>query len=112
MNASSGLPEILVTNPIHADVLDRLKAVGRVRINTDAEPWAPAELAARARNADAIMGFMTDTVDAELLATAPRLRVVACALKGFDSYDIAACTRAGVWVSIVPDLLTDRKSVV
>ena len=107
MNARSAMPEILVTNPIHPEVLARLEAVGRVRVNTDAEPWTPAELAARARHADAIMGFMTDTVDAGLLAAAPHLRVVACALKGFDSYDVAACTRAGVWVSIVPDLLTE-----
>jgi phosphonate dehydrogenase len=61
----------------------------------------------RAKDADAIMGFMTDSVDVELLAKAPRLRVLACALKGYDSYDIDACTRAGVWVSIVPDLLTE-----
>lgn len=31
---------------------------------------------------------------------------MAAALKGFDNYDVAACSRAGVWVSIVPDLLT------
>jgi phosphonate dehydrogenase len=34
------------------------------------------------------------------------LRVVAAALKGFDNIDVAACTRRGVWVAIVPDLLT------
>jgi len=32
---------------------------------------------------------------------------VACALKGYDSYDAEACARAGVWLSIVPDLLTE-----
>lgn len=50
---------------------------------------------------------MTDCVDRATLAQAPHLRVVACALKGFDSYDVDACTDAGVWVSIVPDLLTE-----
>lgn len=61
---------------------------------------------ARAAQADAMMAFMPDTVDEAFLAAAPRLRIVACALKGFDNFDVAACERAGVWVSIVPDLLT------
>lgn len=75
-------------------------------MNAAITPWTPAQLAERLRSADAMMGFMTDRVDAALLRQAPRLRVVACALKGFDSYDVAACTQAGVWLSIVPDLLT------
>lgn len=101
------MPKILITNPIHADVRARLEAVGAVDMNQDTEPWTPAQLAARLQEADAMMGFMTDRVDSELLQRAPRLQVVACALKGFDSYDVAACTRAGVWMSIVPDLLTE-----
>ncbi len=40
------------------------------------------------------------------LAGCPRLKIVACALKGFDNFDVEACTAAGVWVTIVPDLLT------
>lgn len=107
MNARGHRPKIVVTNPIHPEVRARLEAMGSVEMNPDSEPWTPAQLAERVRDADALMGFMTDRVDAPLLAQAPRLRVVACALKGFDSYDVEACTRAGVWVSIVPDLLTE-----
>lgn len=54
-----------------------------------------------------MMGFMTDRVDERVLDGAAALQIVACALKGFDSYDVEACTRRGVWVSIVPDLLTE-----
>ena len=107
MNTTDRQPTIVVTNPIHDEVRLRLQAVGRVEMNASPEPWTPAELVGRVRDADALMGFMTDRVDAPLLAQAPRLRVVACALKGFDSYDVDACTRAGVWMSIVPDLLTE-----
>jgi phosphonate dehydrogenase len=106
--ASAGrTPKIVVTNPIHDEVRMRLEAAGRVEMNTDPEPWTQAQLTPRLRDADAMMGFMTDCVDDRLLLEAPHLRIVACALKGFDSYDVAACTRAGVWVSIVPDLLTE-----
>lgn len=100
-------PKIVVTNPVHDEVKARLSAHGTVDANRSIEPWTSEELAGHLAGAKAMMGFMTDCVDAALLAVAPRLRIVACALKGFDSYDVDACTRAGVWVSIVPDLLTE-----
>ncbi|WP_249732400.1 NAD(P)-dependent oxidoreductase [Roseococcus sp. SDR] len=52
------------------------------------------------------MAFMTDRVDDAFLDAAPRLRVLACALKGYDNIDVSACHARGVAVSIVPDLLT------
>lgn len=52
------------------------------------------------------MVFMPDRVDDRLLAAAPKLSIVAAALKGYDNIDVEACTGRGVWVSIVPDLLT------
>jgi phosphonate dehydrogenase len=98
---------IVVTNPVHDAVRKRLAEYGDVVINDSATPWSDAEVRERARNADALMGFMTDRIDAELLTYASRLQIVAAALKGFDSYDVDACTEAGVWLTIVPDLLTE-----
>jgi phosphonate dehydrogenase len=34
------------------------------------------------------------------------LRVISCVLKGYDNFDAAACARHGVWLTILPDLLT------
>ncbi len=52
------------------------------------------------------MAFMPDRVDADFLQARPELRVVGCALKGFDNFDVDACTARGVWLTFVPDLLT------
>ncbi len=101
------LPTILITNPIHEEVQQRLRAVAQLDMNPSQEPWPQTEVMRRAAGASAMMGFMTDRVDGALLRAAPRLKIVACALKGFDNFDVAACTEAGVWVSIVPDLLTE-----
>ncbi len=101
------LPRIVVTNRIHDEVRARLAAVGDIDLNTNEEPLGADALKAKLGHATAMMGFMTDCVDRSTLAAAPHLRIVACALKGFDSYDVDACTKAGVWVSIVPDLLTE-----
>ena len=99
--------KIVVTNPIHAEVRQRLAQYGEVVMNPSLEPWQPSELAQHLATASALMGFMTDRVDAGLLKQAPQLKIVACALKGFDNYDVTACTQQGIWVSIVPDLLTE-----
>ncbi len=101
------MPHILVTQPVHADVIERLRAVGTVDVNPGPEPWSEAEVHQRLAGADAMMAFMPDRVDATTLQHAPRLKTVACALKGYDNFDLAACERAGVVVSFVPDLLTE-----
>lgn len=100
-------PRILVTQPVHAEVAERLSRLGVLDMPSGPEPLAPAELARRLADADAMVGFMCDRIDAAVLSQAHRLRVVACALKGCDSYDVDACTQAGVWLSVVPDLLTE-----
>ena len=99
--------KIVVTNPIHPEVHARLAAHGDVVVNESSVPWSAPVLAQHLADATAMMGFMTDRVDAALLSAAPRLQVVGAALKGFDSYDVEACTKAGIWLTIVPDLLTE-----
>lgn len=98
---------IVVSNWVHDDVLARLAALGEVEANHTRMPWSRRELTERAASADALLAFMTDHVDADFLSACPQLKVIACALKGFDNFDVAACTAAGVWVTIVPDLLTN-----
>ena len=100
-------PKILVTQHIHEEVQQRLSAYGDLDMNTGPDPWPQSEVIRRAAGATALMGFMTDQIDDELLRAAPQLKIVACALKGYDNYNVPACTQAEVWVSIVPDLLTE-----
>lgn len=100
-------PRILVTNWVHEATLQRLSLQGDVDVNETRVPWPRDEVMRRAEKADAILAFMTDCIDAPFLARCKRLRVVACALKGYDNFDLDACNQAGVFVSIVPDLLTE-----
>jgi D-3-phosphoglycerate dehydrogenase len=43
-----------------------------------------------------------------VFAAAPTVRVVSCCAVGFDSVDVAAADRLGVWVCNVPDAATDE----
>lgn len=96
----------LVTNWVHPEVLELLATRGPVEANTTREPWSRAEVLRRAKNADAMMAFMTDHVDAEFLEACPHLKVVACALKGADNFDFEAARARGVAMTLIPDLLT------
>jgi len=99
-------PKVVITSWVHPQVIERLALHCEVVPNTTHERLTREEVLRRAGDADAIMSFMTDTVDAAFLAACPRLQVVGCALKGYDNFDVEACTQRGIWITNVPDLLT------
>jgi phosphonate dehydrogenase len=100
------LPKVVVTNRVHDEVLEFLGRRATLDANPDREPWGRDELTMRARDAEALITFMNDRVDDDFLGRCPGLGIVACALKGADNFDIDACTARGVWLTVVPDLLT------
>lgn len=99
-------PRVVVTHRVHEEVLDLLRADCHVIANQSPNTLPPEEVMQRVREADAMMAFMPDRVDAGFLAACPRLKVIGAALKGFDNFDVAACTARDVWLTFVPDLLT------
>lgn len=99
-------PRVLITHWVHPAVTAFLEPHAEVIGNTTRTTWPAVDVLARARDCDALMAFMPDAVNEAFLAECPRLRIVAAALKGPDNFDIAACTRRGVWFTLVPDLLT------
>ena len=78
-----------------------------VEIWEDELPPPRAELLARAAKADGLVTLLTEKVDAELLAHAPAVKVVANHAVGVDNIDVPACTARGVWVTNTPDAVTE-----
>lgn len=99
-------PKVVLTHWVHPEVIALLSQSCEVVSNPSRERFDRQEILARTRDADAIMTFMPDSIDDAFLEACPSLKVVGCALKGYDNYDVEACTRRGVWITIVPDLLT------
>ena len=100
-------PRIAVSNWVHDEVIARLSEIGEVDANSTRSPWSRRMLIEHTASADALLAFMSDRINAVLLAACPRLKIIACALKGFDNVDVETCTAADVWVTISPDLLTN-----
>lgn len=100
-------PKVVVTNWVHPEVLELLSRHAVVEPNLTRVPWSRERVIEACADATVLMAFMSDQVDEEFLAACPSLRMIGCALKGYDNFDIEACRNVGVTVSIVPDLLTD-----
>lgn len=99
-------PKIVLTHWVHPEIINYLQTVAEVLPNTTRETLPREELITRAKDAEALMVFMPDKIDAHFLDACPQLKIVGAALKGYDNLDVDACTQRGIWLSIVPDLLT------
>lgn len=58
-------------------------------------------------DADALLPTPRERITAEVLAVAPRVRIVASHSVGVDHVDLAACRARGILVTNTPDVLTD-----
>lgn len=99
-------PLVVLTHWVHSEVIDLLRPHCRVKANPSRDTLPREDIIRRCREAQALMVFMPDHIDDAFLAVCPDLRIVAAALKGYDNFDVSACTRRGVWFTAVPDLLT------
>jgi len=98
---------VFVTRPIAEPAIRRLAATARVDLWDDEMPPPPAELRARARQADGVLSMVTDRFDAATIRALPRLRVISNLAVGVDNIDLAAATRAGIAVGHTPGILTE-----
>jgi phosphonate dehydrogenase len=94
----------VATHAMHADAIALL--CERCEVDVCECPPSPEVLVARAAGASGLFVFMPDRIDVPLLDACPELRIVAGAFKGADNVDVEACTARGVWVTVVPDLLS------
>lgn len=99
-------PRVVITHRVHDEVLARLEPHCELVTNQSNRTLPPDSVKARVSTADAVMAFMPDRIGEDFLADCPNLKIVGAALKGYDNFDVDACTRHGVWLSFVPDLLT------
>lgn len=93
------MARIVTTFPLPDAALDLLRPLGSL---AGPEGWRD-----RMVDAEALLCLLTDRVDSELLGRAPRLRIVANAVVGYEHVDRDACRARGIIVTNTPDVLTD-----
>ena len=94
--------------PLPGDAVERLTAAQHeVVVGASGEGVYGEAFATGAATFDALVTLLTDRVDAELLARAPRVRVVSNVAVGTDNIDLEACRTRGVVVTNTPGVLTE-----
>ncbi|HEX5871021.1 MAG TPA: D-glycerate dehydrogenase [Longimicrobium sp.] len=93
------MARIVTTFPLPDAALELLRPLGPV---AGPQGWRDA-----LADAEALLCLLTDRVDADLLDRAPRLRIVANAVVGYEHVDRDACRARGIAVTNTPDVLTD-----
>ena len=99
-------PKVFVARPIQQAAIDHVAKHCDVRVHSEDAPMTAAQLADAITDMDGLMS-VGGNINEELLAHAPKLRVVANIGAGYDSIDVAACTRRRIVVSNTPDVLTE-----
>ena len=100
-------PRVLVARAIPPQVLQFLQQHFVLQTNEDDTVWSHDELIARLQGMDGVLTTGTERIDAQLLAACPQLKVVANMAVGYNNFDVAAMTAAGVQGTNAPDVLTE-----
>ncbi len=100
-------PVVLVTRRPWGVSLRPLEQVAVVEVWDGHGPMPADRVRASVTAVDGLLSMLSDPIDASLIDTAPRLRVISQVAVGLDNIDLAACTRRGIPVGYTPDVLTD-----
>lgn len=98
---------LLISNTLPAESLGVIPKEIAVDYNDTLLALSKADLIARLRGKDGLVCHIVSTIDEEVLAAAPTVKIVANVAVGYNNIDVAAARRRGVVVTNTPDVLTE-----
>src|SRR6266571_4971265 len=98
---------VFISNILPDEARAMIPSDFRVEYNAGDAPLPKAELVRRLQGKDGLVCHIISTIDDEVLAGAPTLKVVSNVAVGFNNIDVAAATKRGVVVTNTPDVLTE-----
>ena len=103
-------PRIFVTQPIAKSAIKRLRALGPVKVFPDDSRIIPHKtLIGAVKQADILFCLLHDKIDRAVIAANPKLRHIAAQSISPSNVDVAAATRRGIPVTVVPQNLSDEE---
>lgn len=101
-------PKVYISRKIPPDAVQIVQAAADVREWDREDLPVPRDVLLReTAGVDGLLSLLTDRVDDELMAAAPRLKVVSNFAVGYDNIDVAAATRRRIVVTNTPEVLTE-----
>jgi gluconate 2-dehydrogenase len=100
-------PAVLVARPIFPEILDKLAQHFEVTDNQSDVQWTQDELIAQLQGKSGVFTTGAERINAAVVAACPELRICANMAVGYNNFDLAAMTAAGVLATNAPDVLTE-----
>jgi glyoxylate reductase len=106
---SSSKRTVLVTRPISDIGLNILKEANfNLIVNSTRHPLKHAELRRKAKDVDAILCFLTDTIDKGILDVAgPNLKIISTFSTGYEHIDIIEAKKRNIKIGYTGSILTE-----
>ena len=100
-------PRVFVTRAIAQEALDKIAQATEMEVWPEELPPPYEVLLKKARDAEGLVTLLSDRVDAALMDTAPKLRVVSNMAVGYDNISIAEATKRHIVIGYTPGVLTE-----
>lgn len=96
------MARVLITHP---QMSAPLKLLSDHEVITSDHVLSNDELSAQISEADAVLTCLNDRLDAEMIAKAKQLKIIAQCAAGYNNIDLLAASRAGIVVTSTPGVL-------
>ena len=100
-------PRAFVTRKVYPQAVAILQEDCVVDYRDTLEVADPETLRKKLQHADGVVCQLTDAMTDELMAAAPKLKVISQIAVGYDNVDVAAATARGIVVTNTPGVLTE-----
>ena len=100
-------PKVYVARRIAKEALDMIAQNAEMELWPEELPPPYEVLLEKAPNIDGLLSLLTDKIDANLMKSAPKLKVISNMAVGYDNVDVPEATSRGIVVGYTPGVLTE-----
>ncbi len=100
-------PRVIVTRRLPIEIETRMRDLFSANLRAEDVAMSQAELKQAVANCDVLVPTVTDVIDADVIAAATDLKLIANFGAGTDHIDVAAAHARGIMVTNTPGVLTE-----
>ncbi len=99
--------KVFVTRRLPGPGLEKLEEIADVEVNPEDRVLSNEELIEGVTGKDGVISLLNDKIDAQVMDSSERLKVISNYAVGFDNIDLKATTERGIYVTNTPGVLTE-----
>jgi len=100
-------PKILITHKTFPEILDYLKKHTDYEIGALDRYMTKSEITDKIKDKQGLLSLLVDTINREMMDSAPSLRIIANVAVGYNNIDIGYAKKKGILVTNTPGVLTE-----